>query len=1343
VHVKLSGISASDYSQQKASQKTKSFMAQSADYNVAIWHQQDLLLQTIDWQAKPINNAQALLVCEGQLKPIVIGNTKADGTLWLKSKQWQGIYQEHREKECWIWTQLINKVAAIKLPFVQHSIRDSLNIFAWSAQPIYQPGDRVNIGLIARKRSENGLLPVTNLDDYKIELLPPDKNNKSMLNIAKNTSQGFAKATHYLAIDAAMGSYRIHLTNKHTGAKETIGRFTVAEFTPPEFEQFVQLPTKVNIHNSFEAKVSARRMNGVVLKDAKVKLQVNIKRKYWTPENWPQDYEFNTWADFDKNKNGKESFESVDAQLDDQGNYTFISELLESTVPYGTVIFSSEILSDDGEVQYEDYELSYFSRNHYIGTKFDQKTKKIHVVAIDEKGQALSNVAVEIEAFFQSNDRQKPKKSFTQCNFNTLPNTCKLDVEDKTIRLIIKSGEQQYDWYRSYYSGRKDSNKSVELKETFELKSEFNSVIVGEKVEFELTSSLAGKASFILQAGDIKKVWQQDIKKGKNTIKLNVDASWLPYARVYASLSVGREVANERAKHKFLKQNKPFDFSRPPMPKGWIEELLGSQRFLTTSELIIVKSKNTRPEVKLSFVSEEVKAGSDVVLTVNSNVDAESQVWLVNDALLSLMSIKKNDYDYHDKLISDRSFESELNFDSLTEHLILDSIFDGDKNSSLFKAATAMNQRRNSGAGLTFNMPSAGGGENKKGKVDFAQSIWLDTITLKANTTKNVTIKLPQLIGRWKIFTLTATSQTMSIDSTSITTVQDVEYFFDAPRSLFNIDKASFAVTQINKGKTQVSDQLNLSVDGKKITTIDIQLKSGEYKRTTFTLPELTTGKHILMLTSETQPDFATYHEINVLDGVNNQQQTWLIEGNKLGKVTAPNNVISGSVKLSKLQTGQLFPDWHALSNYDRNYPHQCWEQTVSRALSYQFNPVANKVWTEGEAKLKQLIGQKHKHQSYFDMFSYFPDMNADPFLTAYTYLAHSWLENSSTPITLDTKIMKEVMEKIIGGGEYVHYFQIDAQAKSMALFALAQNKDINLEQALTIRQKLGKSNAQATVLQALALKALNADKSLYLSDLLNLSSDQYVDNNNNIFNKNSEKCLAALAFSENSIERESLLSEVILQQQKNGRFGSTFANAVCSYALKNSDSGDASFTPIKFNRNDSTLSYDAKNSKNHWLRMNYQQNLQDVEPLSSGITISRILYVQNNNKWQPVNKNTMLNIGDIVKTTFAINGALDREHIAMTDSIPGGFEVINPALGNQLYMDDLGRDWPSHTRIEIREGKAFWYLRHLTKGERKISYYSRVRHVGTFNIAPAKIEAMYRSDVFALTKANKVKVTK
>ncbi len=1344
VHVKLNGISSSHFGPQETSIQTKSFMAQSADHNVGIWHQQDLLLQVVDWQAKPIANVKALLVCEGQTESMVIGSTKEDGILWIKSKQWQEIYQKHDQQKCWIWTQLTDKelakkVSAIKLPAVTNSIRNTQNVFAWSAQPIYQPNEQVRIGLIARSRSHKGLVPVTDLSNFKVELLLPEQNEAVPLKMSTSTSQGFSNTTYDLAQDTPMGNYRIHLTDKRTGAVETIGHFMVAEFTPPEFEQFVKVPATVKVQQSLKANVSARRMNGIALQNAKVKIRGEIRKSYETPDEWPNEYEFNTWDDFNNNENGKELLKAVEAQLDDQGNYTFVSEPLESTVPYGKVLLTTEILSDDGEAQAKDSEVLYFSREHYIGTKFDKKTKKLHVIAVNQKGNELSNIDVNIEAFIKTGDRNQPEQLFTTCKLNTLPNTCKIDIEDEAISLVIKSGEANYVWYRDYYTGIITHRNPLELKEKFEIKSKLKSVSVGDTAKLELTSTLAGNANFILQAGNIKKVWQQSIQEGINTVELPVNASWLPYARVYASLAVDREVANERTKLKLLNENIQSNY---PMRPREIEELLGSQRFLTTSELITVESKNELPEVKLLLDSIEVKAGSEVTLSVTANVDADSQIWLVNEALLPLMRIEEEHYDYNKKLSYETAFEDELSFDVLTNHLILDSIFGDDKKSKLYKTASQMRRREAEISAFSLNSPSADRGSNKKSKLDFAQSVWLDTVKLKANTAHKVKVKLPQLIGRWKLFALTATPQTMAIDSTSISTVRDVEYFFDAPSSVFNIDKASFAVTQINKGITKVTDKLHLWVDGKKINTIDVQLNGGEYKRVNLVLPNLPLGKHVLMLTSEIQPDFATYHEINVQEGVFNQQKTWLVEEGNGGNVIGPKNSIPGSVQLSQMQTGQLFPDWSALSSYDKNYPHQCWEQTISRAISYQFNPVSISAWPEGEAKLKYLIAQKHKYNNYSDLFSYFPLMEVDLFLTAYTYLAHSWLEESSTPIAIDREKMKDVMERMIEGDEYSHYFKIDAQLQSMALFALAENKDVNLEEALSIRQKIGKSNAKATVLQALALKTLGAESRLYENDLINLSRGRYVDTNNNVFNQNSEKCLAALAFNQGSKVRESLLSEVILQQQQSGQFGSTFENAVCSYALKDSKSGNSSFTPIKFENEEGVFNYDGNNENSHWLRMNYQQQLQDVKSTSSGITLTRDLYVQKNDKWHPITDKEQLIVSDIVKTTITINSPLEREHIAITDSIAGGFKAINPALGNQRYIEELGRDWHSHTRFEIREGKAYWYLRHLAKGERKISYYSRVRHLGEFSIAPTKVEAMYRSDIFGLTKSNKVKVT-
>jgi uncharacterized protein YfaS (alpha-2-macroglobulin family) len=85
--------------------------------------------------------------------------------------------------------------------------------------------------------------------------------------------------------------------------------------------------------------------------------------------------------------------------------------------------------------------------------------------------------------------------------------------------------------------------------------------------------------------------------------------------------------------------------------------------------------------------------------------------------------------------------------------------------------------------------------------------------------------------------------------------------------------------------------------------------------------------------------------------------------------------------------------------------------------------------------------------------------------------------------------------------------------------------------------------------------------------------------------------------------------------------------------------------------------------------------------------------------------------------------------------------EAINPALGNQSYISELGQDWRSHTQLEIRNGKVYWYLRNLAKGDTKLSYYSRVKHQGNYHIAPAQIEAMYRSDVYGSTPASKTKI--
>lgn len=1338
-HVRMTGLSSDAYSVKKPKMQTKSFMLKSVDYNLVVWHGKGLLLQAIDWQAAPIFEAQVQLVCEGLNSPLSLGMTNANGVTWLRAEQWQKISTDNLDSECWLWTQKENKFAAIQLPPVRNSTSEKLNAFAWTAQPIYQPQEVVQIGFIARNRTAQGLQPVKGLEGYRVFLQDPDGKEHQELVMSDISSQGFSSTSIDLPPEAAMGRYEIVITDIKTGVEDSIGSFFVTEFTPPEFEFDVEIPSNSAINQPYKADISAKRMNGAALKNASAALSIRILREYPAPKYWPDEYEFISWDDFDRNKNGAESIETIEVALDGQGQFKYNSEPLKSTVPFGRVQLRAEITSDDGEAQVQEFESPYFSRDHYIGTRFDSDKRELHVIAIDQQGNELNDVSVAINVIPRHPKKGETPKSLMTCSFDKLPGVCNVTIDNESVSLEIESGMKKFTWYRDYNFSKTSEKPKPNLSEKFELTSQQKTAKVGDVVKFNLVSSVAGTSSFILQVGDIQKVWTKQVQKGVNEIELKVEPSWIPYARLYASLSVDRNMARELTKSKLEATN--LDSDAPISPRI-MADLLSAKRLLASDELLKVTAKEDRPNVSLSLSHDEVQAGSTIKLSIEASVDSESQIWLVNEALLNLMQINDSNYDYQKALYSQNSFESGLKFDALSRHLTLDSILgEGDITEQI--SVTGAKMRMMAQESMALGMARHRAAMGVKGNIlDFSQSVWLNTIKLSANQPSTMDIKLPQLIGRWKVLALTATNQTMSIDSTPIKTIRDVEYFLDVPTTIVEGDNADFAVAKINKTDSPITDELYLWIDDKKVSSLEVRLAPNGYKRELLALPTLKPGKYSLKLTSKVQPGFAALNTLNVIKSSVHIDKSWLVKGDAPSKIQSPHTYLGDSLQVSTMEADQQAPDWQSLTAYNESYPHQCWEQTISRAVSYQFNPMSEIEWAEGKDELNRLLSRKQNYLSYMGLYSYFPFMEPDPFLTAYTYLVSSLLAETSTPINIDTKAVKKILLNFINGDDYSSYLDVTPEAKSMSLFALAVNKDIDLKEALIIRQSLGSSDVKSALLQALALKELGASPSLYNEMLTGISNDRYIDENINVFNQNAERCLALLAYDSVSKEREALVTEVTSEQQELGHFGSTFSNAVCAYALKDTIGKGVSYQPTSFRSSENgTLVYQPSTNDAHWLKLSYEQNITDVKPKALGISIQRNLFVNRYNEWQPIDENETLEVGELVKTTISIDGSKSREHIAITDFIAGGFEAINPEIGNKLFVDSLGADWVGSNRIEIRNGKAYWYIRHLNKGKRDISYYSRVRHSGVYTIGPAKVEAMYRTDVESNTSAVTVTV--
>ena len=149
VHMRLSGPSAGYHDFAEPTLKDEDFMLQAADYDIVAWHDEDLLLQVTDWNAKAVANVSVQLACKGLGLPVDLGDTDSHGILWINASEWQAIYADLAQAPCWLWAQSGEKRAALSLPQAYHSPMDNMNVFSWTAQPIYQTGELVNIGFIA------------------------------------------------------------------------------------------------------------------------------------------------------------------------------------------------------------------------------------------------------------------------------------------------------------------------------------------------------------------------------------------------------------------------------------------------------------------------------------------------------------------------------------------------------------------------------------------------------------------------------------------------------------------------------------------------------------------------------------------------------------------------------------------------------------------------------------------------------------------------------------------------------------------------------------------------------------------------------------------------------------------------------------------------------------------------------------------------------------------------------------------------------------------------------------------------------------------------------------------
>lgn len=107
---------------------------------------------------------------------------------------------------------------------------------------------------------------------------------------------------------------------------------------------------------------------------------------------------------------------------------------------------------------------------------------------------------------------------------------------------------------------------------------------------------------------------------------------------------------------------------------------------------------------------------------------------------------------------------------------------------------------------------------------------------------------------------------------------------------------------------------------------------------------------------------------------------------------------------------------------------------------------------------------------------------------------------------------------------------------------------------------------------------------------------------------------------------------------------------------------------------------------------------------------------------------------GDVVKVVLDITAQADMTWVVVNDPIPAGATIQGSGLGRDSAIaskDASGGDYADFVERTFSSYRAFYG--YVPRGNLKVEYTMRLNNVGSFQMPPTRVEAMYAPDVFGM----------
>ncbi|MGE5224888.1 MAG: alpha-2-macroglobulin family protein [Omnitrophica WOR_2 bacterium] len=170
-------------------------------------------------------------------------------------------------------------------------------------------------------------------------------------------------------------------------------------------------------------------------------------------------------------------------------------------------------------------------------------------------------------------------------------------------------------------------------------------------------------------------------------------------------------------------------------------------------------------------------------------------------------------------------------------------------------------------------------------------------------------------------------------------------------------------------------------------------------------------------------------------------------------------------------------------------------------------------------------------------------------------------------------------------------------------------------------------------------------------------------------------------------------------------------------------------------------------------LGLRYAPSNLHLDPLDMGFVVKRVYEAMDNPEDVRLDQDGVWHIKAGARVRVRITMVADnrRYHVALSDPLPAGLEIVNPALAvsGSVPQDPKSPDyrygwwwwgtWYEHQNLRDERAEAFTSL--LWDGVYDYSYIARATTPGTFVVPPAKAEEMYSPEVFGRSGSDTVVV--